>query len=204
MIEIKLGKKMSKETKKKMGKSHIKDIKGKQFGKLSAIKMVKTPKKDTRHGQWWLCKCDCGNTKKIMGVSLRTGKSKSCGCGNKATQFQRNGRTEINILYYGYKRSAGERNLIFDINFETFSKLVKQNCFYCNSSPYQTLNYYKWTQGFIYNGIDRIDSSKGYTPDNCVPSCPKCNYAKRSLSIRVFYKWIEELYNNLKLKGEIK
>ncbi|OGM75062.1 hypothetical protein A2191_03500 [Candidatus Woesebacteria bacterium RIFOXYA1_FULL_38_9] len=182
----------------------IKDIKNKRFGKLKVIRMVQTPMKDTRHGKWWLCECDCGNQKIMMGVSLRTGKSKSCGCGNKATQFQRSGRTEINIIYYSYKKSASDRDLVFDIDFATFTELVKGNCFYCNRSPSQTLDYYKWTQGFTYNGIDRLDSSKGYAPDNVVSSCSKCNYAKRSMPARDFYDWIEKLYLNLRLKGEIK
>ena len=91
----------------------------------------------------------------------------------------------------------------FLIDFKTFKGLVKSDCFYCNVSPAQTIDYYKWTQGFTYNGIDRIDSSKGYTPDNCVSCCSKCNYAKRSMSSKDFYEWIEKLYNNLKLKGEI-
>jgi|ERR1035437_9892410 hypothetical protein len=183
---------------------NIKNIIGQRFGKLKVIKMAETPKIDTRHGKWWLCKCDCGNEKIIMGVSLRTGKSKSCGCGNIATRFKRSGRTEINILYYGYKRSAEERNFVFDIDFVLFSKLVKQNCFYCDESPRQTLNYYKWTMGFTYNGIDRVDSSKGYTPDNCVPSCSKCNYAKRNMGAADFYNWIKDVYKNLKRIGVIK
>ena len=44
----------------------IKDIKNKRFGKLKVIRMVQTPMKDTRHGKWWLCECDCGNQKIMM------------------------------------------------------------------------------------------------------------------------------------------
>lgn len=29
---------------------------------------------------YWLCRCDCGNTKEIKGHSLRSGITKSCGC----------------------------------------------------------------------------------------------------------------------------
>jgi hypothetical protein len=198
----------SKETLVKMSQikigKNIKDIARKRFGKLVVISIVESPKYITGRAKYWLCKCDCGRTKNISGTLLRNGHSKSCGCGNIATRFKRNGRTEINILYYGYKRSAEERNLVFDIDMELFSKLVKDKCFYCNNSPVQTLDYYKWTQGFTYNGIDRVDSSNGYTPNNCVSCCSKCNYAKRSMSSKDFYKWIKDIYNNLKLKGEIK
>ena len=36
---------------------------------------------------------------------------------------------------------------------------------------------------FFHIGIDRKDSSLGYTEKNCVPCCKKCNWMKRDLSI---------------------
>ena len=32
------------------------------------------------HRDQWLCKCSCGNIVKVIGKSLRSGKTKSCGC----------------------------------------------------------------------------------------------------------------------------
>ena len=52
------------------------DLTGKQFGRL-----VVKQKLDKRGKEWyWLCECECGNTKEVRGVSLREGKVKSCGC----------------------------------------------------------------------------------------------------------------------------
>ena len=51
------------------------------------------------------------------------------------------------------------------------------------------------------NGIDRIDSSKGYSVDNCVPCCAKCNYAKHDLSIDDFKNHIEKIYKHLFLES---
>jgi hypothetical protein len=31
----------------------------------------------------WLCKCDCGTEKEILGTNLKTGKVVSCGCYHK-------------------------------------------------------------------------------------------------------------------------
>jgi len=57
--------------------SHIKDLTGKKFGKLTAIKRVG---KDKHNSQIWLCECDCGNEAEVSAGNLTTGKTKSCGC----------------------------------------------------------------------------------------------------------------------------
>ena len=45
---------------------------GKRYGRLVAIREDVDKK--------WLCKCDCGNTKVILGASLKSGVTRSCGC----------------------------------------------------------------------------------------------------------------------------
>lgn len=52
------------------------DISGKRFGRLVAIKIVE----DERQGTFWLCKCDCGQTKIAETRNLRRGLTQSCGC----------------------------------------------------------------------------------------------------------------------------
>lgn len=59
-----------------MGK--IKDITNKKFGKLTVLEIV--GKKDGKC-YYWKCQCDCGNIIEVNGVSLRSGNTKSCGCG---------------------------------------------------------------------------------------------------------------------------
>lgn len=50
-------------------------LSGARFGRLTAINRV-CGQRRTR----WLCQCDCGNTKIILTDSLRSGRTKSCGC----------------------------------------------------------------------------------------------------------------------------
>lgn len=53
------------------------DLTGKKFERLTVL--YKTDRK--QGNEWfWHCKCDCGNECDIVGVSLRTGRTKSCGC----------------------------------------------------------------------------------------------------------------------------
>lgn len=59
------------------------DLTGERYGNLSVISRAERRKsysKKTGTAWFWLCLCDCGNTKKIIASSLRSGKTKSCGC----------------------------------------------------------------------------------------------------------------------------
>jgi len=56
----------------------IKDITGQTFGRLTVISQAeKNPKSGATT---WNCICECGNTKQVKGTSLKSGKTKSCGC----------------------------------------------------------------------------------------------------------------------------
>lgn len=58
-----------------MGKAIV-NMTGQRYGMLTVIKMH-----GSKNGHaTWLCKCDCGNEKIIIGNSLRTGRTRSCGC----------------------------------------------------------------------------------------------------------------------------
>lgn len=58
-----------------MGK--IIDLTGQKFNRVTVIEAAG---KDKWNSALWYCKCDCGKEKIIMGRSLRTGDTKSCGC----------------------------------------------------------------------------------------------------------------------------
>ena len=53
---------------------HFFDITGQKFNRLTILKYLGESK--------WLCKCDCGNEKIVQTSSLKSGKTKSCGCYN--------------------------------------------------------------------------------------------------------------------------
>lgn len=52
---------------------------GKRFGRLLVIESATPPSHDPSH-RYWLCRCDCGNTKVLGGSSLRQRVTRSCGC----------------------------------------------------------------------------------------------------------------------------
>lgn len=47
------------------------------------------------------------------------------------------------------------------------------------------------------NGIDRIDNTKGYVPDNCRTSCKICNKAKSEMTEALFKELIGRIHANL-------
>jgi hypothetical protein len=52
------------------------NITGQRFGKLTVL-----VRDGTAHGAAsWHCRCDCGREVTVMGTSLRTGNTRSCGC----------------------------------------------------------------------------------------------------------------------------
>lgn len=58
---------------------NTKDITGQRFGNLVVKEFAYTTHTS---GAYWLCDCDCGNSKVICGASLRRGRSTCCGCHN--------------------------------------------------------------------------------------------------------------------------
>lgn len=62
------------------------DLTGQKFGRLTVISRAGNDK-DGRAK--WLCRCDCGNERRILGKSLRNGHTQSCGCLNKEVNSKR-------------------------------------------------------------------------------------------------------------------
>ena len=53
---------------------------GERFGSLVVVEEVPRDRRPSQNGRYYLCQCDCGNTKIIYGHNLKTGNTKSCGC----------------------------------------------------------------------------------------------------------------------------
>ncbi len=54
------------------------DLTGKRFGRLTVIK--DSGKRTSNRNVIWICKCDCGKTISVVGNSLTSGNTQSCGC----------------------------------------------------------------------------------------------------------------------------
>ncbi len=177
------------------------DLSGKRFTRLQVIGLSHI---DKSHNAVWKCVCDCGTERTIRGVSLREGRTKSCGCyskqlhsGNKYKRLEY-GQAAFNALYASYKKGAKKRDLEFEITKAQFKEITTKNCYFCNREPEQGKGKNPLAYGdFIHNGIDRKENHKGYTLENSIPCCIRCNWAKGTLSKDEFLTMVVRIYNNL-------
>ena len=168
--------------------------------------------KDQRNKHLWLCRCDCGNEKVVVADNLSSGKSKSCGClrleflakkGNQYGLYEDRELALLKIQYSHTKRRNKKMGSVDIIDFISFAELSKSPCKYCglehSKEIEDRLNESKKSKRLSdhilkCNGVDRVDSSKGYTKENSVPCCKYCNFAKHTMSETAFYNWIKRVY----------
>lgn len=103
-----------------------------------------------------------------------------------------------NYKYQETRQTAIDRGLSFRLSVKLFSDLVIQNCYYCGLPPANTPRRFSrnnQTRAKL-NGLDRIDSNKGYYKRNVVPCCPHCNRAKWEMTIEQFKTHIRRLHEH--------
>lgn len=175
------------------------DLTGSVFGLLTVISYAGVDKLARRR---WNCLCVCGNKTTSLGQALRSGNSKSCGCVRIAylRSFKGQKRPELSVgdgiaarnsILATYRLAARRRGLEWGLSISEAEALFKGNCHYCGIEPSQRRQHGKEYGGYIYNGIDRVDNSKGYYPSNVVSCCSKCNRAKDDMTYDEFLGWLD-------------
>lgn len=142
---------------------------GDRFGKLSILKEVESHvTSGGNKKRKFLCRCDCGREKTVMLQSLKRGLTVSCGC----FQREQSGKSLARVatthglsqhpLYFrwcGIKARCNAHEYYRDKQISV-----------CDEWKQSFVTFYDWaiSNGW-YDGaeIDRIDNSKGYSPDNC-------------------------------------
>jgi len=183
------------------------DLTGKIFGRLTVV---------CRDGVYkngniiWICLCECGKKKRILGHSLITGNTKSCGCLGIETK-SKNGKLNIK---HGYSNKTS-------ITYQTWTAMTQR----CNDP--KAINYrdygdrkikicYRWSsknkkgfENFLedigkrpskYYYIDRIDNNKGYYKLNCRWTTSEVNSRNKRNNLSFTYngktqlliEWAEE------------
>lgn len=184
---------------------------GQKVNQLTILELLGTRGKAYR--QYVRVLCSCGTIKEVRTDGFP--KMQSCGCSHKTAWDRHPEKMRVNLekareksrlplgvgafnaLLFSYKLGAKERGYSFELTKEQFKELTKQNCHYCGQEPVLA-----WGRKakqcnngeYIYNGIDRMDSSLGYTLENCVASCKHCNRIKHATKYDDFLNHIKKIY----------
>lgn len=103
----------------------------------------------------------------------------------------------INQIILQYKRHARGRGIDYLLSREEAEQLFLDKCYYCGD-PHGNLKKTKNNKkGLLYNGIDRLDSTKPYMKGNVVSCCGTCNIAKGRRSEKEFLDWIKRIHVNM-------
>lgn len=171
-----------------------KDITGKRFGRLIAIKRIQNYFKNYPYRSGWECVCDCGNITVVYINSLTRGLTTSCGCYQKE------------VVYKGYKELGGQqwsrikhqaklRNLTVTLTIQQAWYLYeKQNrkCALSGVSIELKANY-KGKESNNTASLDRIDNSKGYSIDNVQWVHKTINIMRNKLTVNEFIDFCKEV-----------
>jgi hypothetical protein len=177
------------------------DLVGQKFGRLTVLRGAVA----IGGRSAWECQCDCGIMKNIKTEELRGGGTKSCGCWNQEQRSKRAVNMYSKCVKYSPEEASARR--VWRANykemlFEDFQIISQQQCYYCGEKPSNTQNgadkksseFMKKNGNFTYNGLDRLDSSRPHSKENCVACCKYCNYAKRERTVEEFKEWLIKTY----------
>lgn len=181
---------------------------GKRFTRLLVMARHGSQKSGNSVNATWLCRCDCGAQLIATTNNLTRRGTESCGCLQKERARKPRGVAGFNDLYASYKAAAAKRNYAFLLSKEDFKKLTESVCYYCGAPPaavhvahHDRSKESIQHESYVFNGVDRVENSLGYTPENSVACCKFCNISKRERSIPEFSEWAKRLVENLSKRG---
>ena len=178
------------------------DLTGCKFGRLTVISKLPSVKASptSKAQSMWLCKCDCGREVPVRTSSLTTGHAKSCGCykreaaskQGKSCATHHGSHTRLWNIYRGMLSRC--YNPHSDM-YHTYGALGITVCdewkgHFDVFREWALKNGYDENAEFGKCTIDRIDVTKGYSPDNCRWTDVKTQQRNRRDTIYLTYKGV--------------
>ena len=119
----------------------------------------------------------CSKEKQIRFFNIARNTCRSCSkkeYKDWSKRYYCNHKQTVDYKYLRLKTGSKQRNIYLDITKEQFIDIISNKCEYCGDNN--------------RIGLDRIDSLMGYTLDNIVPCCYRCNVAKNNMEVEEFIK----------------
>lgn len=178
--------------------STAKDYTDKTIGDLKVLNVKRLHKGKTKQ-IIWNCECLlCGvifeRTSSSLNQSERDSINSNCGCTHYKERSKESLKKELFRRYKKgneyRKRKQGRVISEFELTYSEFSEIINKPCNYCGVTHSEYL-----FRGHILecNGVDRVDSEKGYFKGNIVPCCKICNKAKNDLSLEEWNNWLDRI-----------
>lgn len=138
------------------------DLTKKQFGRLTVLKQIKNAKHTT-----WECRCSCGNIVLVTTNSLRSGKTKSCGCLSKEVVTKR--MTTHGMYgtpeYRTWQHMIGRCHNPTDSDFKNYGSRGIKVCQEWRNDFMVFFNYIG-KRPSLKHSVDRINNNGNYGPGN--------------------------------------
>ena len=166
---------------KKFSKEYLDSLIGKKFNMLT---IVSHKKKGKYNVNYFVCKCDCGNTTEIRISHLFHDNQISCGC--IKTKYE---NSQIGEAIYDTWNRMMHR--CYDIKHHKYPRYGARGIKLCDEWKNNYDEFYKWS---INNGfklglsIDRIDNNGNYEPSNCRWATRKQQMRNTSRNRYITYK----------------
>ena len=147
----------------------IKDVTGQRFGRLTAIAYfgVKPGRRIGKRA--WQCKCDCGREVVVVGESLRSGNTTSCGCskGGKVTHGA-TVRGEWSSEYIAWHSMLKRCRNTTSRRFDRYGGRGIQVCDrWIGNGGFEAFLSDMGHRPSPSHSLDRIDNDGNYEPGNC-------------------------------------
>jgi len=148
-----------------MGRPRTKVEQGNKYNHLTAIEFVGIT--DKGH-QMWIFECDCKDKARIVTRAsyVVSGHTKSCGCEKLVGHHKKHNMSNTRLYNIYYNMIAR----CYNENDKSYKDYGAKGTIVCDEWKTGFDSFAEWS---LKNGyaegltIDRIDNSKGYSPDNC-------------------------------------
>lgn len=108
------------------------NLRGRRFGRLKVLELERIRWVYGKSRAYWVCQCDCGAVRVLPNTSLRSGRTKSCGC------LQRDNSRKAMIRYH--KTAIGPRHPDWDPGISRSQRENVRKYYYYSGSGLQFTN----------------------------------------------------------------
>lgn len=182
------------------------DLSGQKFGRLLVLR--KNKKMSRSRGWSYHCQCDCGKEVSTpVGAKLKNGCTASCGCLRKENVRLGQQYGNRHPAWTGHEGLTGakwsqivscakQRTISIELTIaEAWAQFVKQagKCALTGEALKLPVTLNDMKTSVQTASLDRIDSTKPYTPDNVQWVHKNINYMKASMAQTDFIDWCKKV-----------